>query len=162
MVGVVFFTYLGGRILKRIFRLMVLVALMMVAVGCGARNVTLPMPQNLSNTKETGTLIIRLSASMHAVSVTIDEDLVVEEKTTQRIQVNGLGAGLINVNVFGKDRNYSPDLDVTSTMEIRPGETTTMLVQTPSKSIGHYVKKVILWGVPMGLLVLAQAMGGTN
>ena len=96
MVGVVFFTYLGGRILKRIFRLMVLVALMMVAVGCGARNVTLPMPQNLSNTKETGTLIIRLSASMHAVSVTIDEDLVVEEKTTQRIQVNGLGAGVRN------------------------------------------------------------------
>ncbi len=148
--------------MKRIFRLMVLVALMMVTVGCGARNVTLPMPQNLSNTKETGTLIIRLSASMHAVSVTIDEDLVVEEKTTQRIQVNGLGAGVRKVNVFAKDSNYSADLDVTSITEIRPGETTTMLVQTPSKSIGHYVKKVILWGVPMGLLILAQAMGGTN
>ena len=37
-----------------------------------------------------------------------------------------------------------------------------MLVPTPSKSIGHYVKKVILWGVPMGLLILGSSMGGTN
>ena len=73
---------------------------MMVTVECGAKNITLPMPQNLSNTEETGTLIIRLSASMYAVSVTIDENLIVEEKNTQRIQVNGLGAGMRKVNVF--------------------------------------------------------------
>ena len=83
----------------------------------------------------------------------------VEEKTTKRIQVNGLGAGVRKVNVFAKDSNYSTDLDVTSIMEIRPGETTTILVQTPSKSIGYYVKKVVLRSVPMLLPILATAAG---
>ena len=55
------FACLGDKILKQIFRLMMLVALMIVGIGCGAKNVTLPMSQNASNAEETGTLIIRLS-----------------------------------------------------------------------------------------------------
>ena len=84
--------------MKRIFGLMMLVALMMAAVGCGAKNVMLNLPQNPSTMEETGTLIIRLSAPMNAVSVTIDGNLVVKERNTRSIEVNGLRAGKIKVN----------------------------------------------------------------
>ena len=130
--------------MKRIFGLMMLVALMMTAVGCGARNVTLRMPQNPSNMEKTGTLIIQLSASMNAVSVTIDGNLVVKDRNTASIEVNGLRAGKIKVNVFGMDSDRRGDLDKTETLEIEPGKVTVMLVQAPPRSIKFYASPVVV------------------
>ena len=130
--------------MKRIFGLMMLVALMMAAVGCGARNVTLRMPQNPSNTEETGTLIIQLSASMNAVSVTIDGNLVVKDRNTASIEVNGLRAGKIKVNVFGMDSDRRGDLDKTETLEIMPGKITDMIVQVPLHNIKPFARGIVV------------------
>ncbi|HIG56093.1 MAG TPA: hypothetical protein EYG11_22625 [Candidatus Latescibacteria bacterium] len=147
--------------MKRIFELMMLVALMMVAVGCGARNVTLHMPQNTSNMEKTGTLIIKLSASMDAVSVTVDGKLVVKERNTRRIKVDGLREGKTKVDVFGKDSDRRGDLEKTETVEIMPGEITDMLVQVPSYSIKRYARPVVV-GIGLILGFLSMIPAGTT
>ena len=148
--------------MKRIFGLMMLVALMMAAVGCGAKNVMLNLPQNPSNTEETGTLIIQLSASMNAVSVTIDGKLVVKERNTRWIKVDGLRAGKIKVNVFGMDSDRRGDLDKTETLEIMPGEITDMIVQSPSYSIKPFARSLVLGIGSIILLLKVLAGPGTT
>ena len=120
--------------------------LMMVGVlfGCGAKNVTLSMPPNPSNMEKTGTLIIKLSASMDAVSVTIDGKLVVKERNTRWIKVDGLRAGKIKVNVFGMDSDRRGDLDKTETLEIMPGKITDMIVQVPLHNIKPFARGVVV------------------
>ena len=130
--------------MKRIFGLMMPVALMMAAVGCGARNVTLRMPQTHPDMEGTGKLSIYLSASMNAVSVSIDENLVIKEKNTKSITVDGIRAGKIRVNVFGMDSDFRGDLDKTETLEIEPGKVTVMRVQAPPRSIKFYASPVVV------------------
>ena len=104
-------------------------------VGC-AQNVLINYP-GTPGTEERGTLVIKLSAPMNDVSVTIDGDFVVEEKHTQRIQVNGIKAGEREVNIVGGgDREH---LDKTEIVEISPGKTTAMLVKAPPFSAGYYI-----------------------
>ena len=137
--------------------------LLMVGVlfGCGAKNVTLRMPQNPSNMEKTGTLTIRLSASMDAVSVTIDGKLVVKERNTRWIKVDGLRTGKIKVNVFGMDSDRRGDLDKTETLEIMPGEITDMIVQTPSYSFKRYARPVVV-GIGVIILFLSMIPAGTT
>ena len=137
--------------------------LMMVGVlfGCGAKNVTLRMPQNPSNMEKTGTLIIRLSTSMDAVSVTIDGKLVVKERNTRWIKVDGLRTGKIKVNVFGMDSDRRGDLDKTETLEIMPGEITDMIVQAPSYSFKRYARPVVV-GIGVIILFLSMIPAGTT
>ena len=130
--------------------------------GCGAKNVTLRLPQNPSNMEKTGTLIIRLSASMDAVSVTIDGKLVVKERNTRWIKVDGLRAGKIKVNVFGMDSDRRGDLDKTETLEIMPGEITDMIVQSPSDSIKPFARSLVLGIGSIILLLKVLAGPGTT
>ena len=106
--------------------------LFFVFSGCasikGPRNILLSLPQDPSIMEETGTLIIKLSTEMN-VSVTIDDRLVVEGKNTQKIQVDGLGAGSKRVRIVGGG-SRGP-LDKIETIEIIPGDITTMFVSTP-------------------------------
>ena len=110
--------------------------LFLVFSGCasiqGNRNVLLNLSQDPSIMEETGTLIIRLSTPMN-VSVTIDDRLVVEGKNTQKIQVDGLGAGSKSVRIFGES------LDKIETIEILAGDITTMSVKTPFLSTASLV-----------------------
>ena len=116
-------------------------------VGC-AKNVLIQYPERHSP-EETGTLVIKLSAPMNDVSVTVDGNFVVEEKHTQRVQVNGVKAGEIEVNIVGGgDREH---LDKTETVTIEPGKTTAMLVKAPPFSTGYYVY--------LGLAFLGMVVG---
>ena len=93
--------------------------------------------------EETGTLLIQLSDAMSGVSVTIDGFLVVEKKSTQRIQVNGVKAGKREVTIIGGGGSREP-LDKTETVEITPGETTTMLVSVAPHTMGYQVQSGLL------------------
>jgi hypothetical protein len=137
--------------------------LLMVGVlfGCGAKNVMLNLPQNPSAMEETGTLIIMLSASMNAVSVSIDGNLVVKERNTKSITVGGIRAGKIKVNVFGIDSDRRGDLDKTETLEIEPGKATAMRVQAPPYSIKRYARPVVV-GIGAIMLFLGLIPAGTT
>ena len=125
--------------------------LFFVFSGCasikGPRNILLSLPQDPSIMEETGTLIIRLSTAMN-VSVTIDDRLVVEGKNTQKIQVDGLGAGSRRVRIFGGGSRRP--LDKIETIEIIPGEITTMSVSTPPRPTAS----LITGGIILVLLTL--------
>jgi hypothetical protein len=120
--------------MKRVFGL-IQCLLIFSLVGC-ARNVLINYPTS-PWPEETGTLVIKLSAPMNDVSVTIDGNFVVEEKHTQRIQVNGIRAGEREVNIVGGGNREH--LDKTETVEISPAKTTAMLVKAPSYSTGYYI-----------------------
>ena len=132
--------------------------LFFVLSGCasieGHRNILLNLPQDPSIMEETGTLIIKLSTAMN-VSVTIDDRLVVEGKNTQKIQVDGLGAGSRRVRIFGGGSREP--LDKIETIEIIPGDITTMSVSTPPRPTAS----LITGGIILVLLTLTlEIMSG--
>ena len=132
--------------------------LFFVLSGCasieGHRNILLNLPQDPSIMEETGTLIIKLSTAMN-VSVTIDDRLVVEGKNTQKIKVDGLGAGSRRVRIVGGG-SRGP-LDKIETIEIIPGDITTMSVSTPPRPTAS----LITGGIILVLLTLTlEIMSG--
>ena len=132
-------------------RITLLFVLFFVFSGCapikGPRNILLSLPQDSSIMEETGTLIIKLSNEMN-VSVTIDDRLVVEGKNTQKIQVDGLAAGSRTVRILGSGSRRP--LDKIETIEIIPGEITTMSVSTPPRQTAS----LITGGIILVLLTL--------
>ena len=80
--------------------------------------------------------------------MTIDDRLVVEGKNTQKIQVDGLAAGSRTVRILGSGSRRP--LDKIETIEIIPGEITTMSVSTPPRQTAS----LITGGIILVLLTL--------
>ena len=97
---------------------------------------------------ESGTVVIKLSAPMEKVSVTVDDNMVVEDAHTQRIQVENVPVGKRKIHIIAESGERKEKLDKELEVIVKSNETSAVLVEVPPYSIGYYIYWVILVLVP--------------
>ncbi len=119
---------------------MSLVLALMVS-GCAAdvqaRYPELPTPAS------TGTVIVRFTEPIHAVSVRVGQSLVVEDKFTKRVEISGIPAGEREVTVTASEGRRREAIDHTERVTVRAGEPAAILVATPPFSTGYWIESAI-------------------
>ena len=93
---------------------------------------------------------------MQNVSVTVDDQLVAENKHTDQIVIDNVPAGKHEVKLLASDSNRD-DLDKNFTVAIDAGKQTEKLVQSPSLSSGYYVQTALM---SVGFLAVYYLLGG--
>lgn len=92
-----------------------------------------------------GTLIVKFSGSIKDVNITVDGNLVAEDKFTERVQVNNLPVGQHTVNVIAASWELKRDINVKESVNIQPNGTQTVLVQIPPKSTGFWIYQAAIY-----------------
>lgn len=117
-------------------------------VGC-ASNVHLNLDPGAQVSTPTGTLVVKLSEPLEKVNVTIDGNLVCEDKYTERIEVKGVAAGEHEVRITGSGSFRKEPLAEEETVNIKAGKQTGLTVAVPAHSGGYYVYLVAMIVVPL-------------
>jgi hypothetical protein len=105
--------------------------------GC-ASNVYIKY-SGLSETQEYGSVVVKLSEPMQKVNVTLDDNIVVEDKHTKRVQIDQVPVGKRSVNVIAEGSNRKEALNKTLDVVVEPNQTKMLLLDVPSYSTGYYV-----------------------
>jgi hypothetical protein len=112
--------------------------------------------ENPEGNDATGSLLIKLSAPVQNVSVTIDDQLIAENKYTDQILIDNVPAGEHAVNVVASSSNRN-DLDKTLTVDITAGKQNEHLVKAPSLSSGYFVQTALM---SVGFVAVYYLLGG--
>ncbi len=95
--------------------------------------------------EEYGSLIVRFSSPIKDVNITVNGNLVAEDKFTERVQVNNIPVGQHAVNVIASSWELKHDINVKESVDIQPNETQTVLVQIPPKSTGFWIYQAAIY-----------------
>ena len=130
-----------------------LIACLVIGLGC-AHDVRVKMPA--TDPQVTGALEIVFTRSAHDVTVVIDGQLMVHNEHTQKVRIDGVTAGLVELMVVagsGQGR-----VERFQRVEIDVGKTTTIPVAAPERSFASELPQTIVMiaaGIAMRLAYLA-------
>ena len=110
---------------------------------------------------DSGAVEVVLNDASRALSVTIDDVLVIDRKTTRKVHIDGVPAGTAHVRVATGGRCEQGSL-VEQEVVVTPGQTATLALPGPAPNLGCMVLSGLNYvGMETGLLALAILVGET-
>lgn len=109
----------------------------LAASGC-ASNVEVGYPSP-AGPAQSGSVVIRFSEPMRAVSVSIDGLLVAEDEHTERVRITDVPAGTREVSVVAAAAGRTTAMDRSETLNVAAGQEASMLVPVPPRSLGQWI-----------------------
>jgi len=103
--------------------------------------------KSVSEGKEYGSVIVKFSNPIKNVNVTVDGNLIAEDKFTERVQVDNMPVGQHEVKVIASSWELKNDVNKVEKMDIQPNDKKTMLVQVPPKSTGYWIYQAVTFSV---------------
>lgn len=113
------------------------VVLALAVAGC-ASNVEARYPAPTGSV-QSGSVLIRFSEPMRAVSVSIDGLLVAEDEHTERVRVADVPVGRREVSVVAAAGGRTSAVERSETLHVAPGQEAAMLVPVPPRSLGRWI-----------------------
>jgi hypothetical protein len=105
--------------------------------GC-ASNVEARYPSP-AGPDQSGSVVIRFSEPMRAVSVSIDGLLVAEDEHTERVRITDVPSGPREVSVVAAAGGRTTPVDRSETLNVTAGQEASMLVPVPPRSLGRWI-----------------------
>ncbi len=103
--------------------------------------------KSASDGKEYGSLIVKFSNPIKNVNITVDGNLIAEDKFTERVQVDNMPTGQHEIKVIASSWELKNDVNKVEEMDIKPNDKQTMLVQVPPKSTGYWIYQAVTFSV---------------
>jgi len=103
--------------------------------------------KSASDGKEFGSVIIKFSNPIKNVNITVDGNLIAEDKFTKRVQVDNMPIGQHEIKVIASSWELKNDVNKIDKMDIQPNDKKTMLVQVPPKSTGYWIYQAVTFSV---------------
>ncbi len=113
------------------------VVVAMTMSGCAA-NVEVRYPAPTGSVQH-GSLLVRFSEPMRAVSVSIDGLLVAEGKHTERVHVIDVPTGSREVSVVAAAGDRTSAVERSEVLNVARDQEVSMLVPVPPRSLGHWI-----------------------
>ena len=134
------FKKLGGEMKKAIL------LFGLIIIMCCASNVykRYPYPDNSRGTER---LIIKLTEAVEKVNVKIDGALVVEDKYTERVEIQAVPVGERDVEIAASGSYRMSSIAVSKTITIKANQDEVILISTPPHSTGYWVLIAVMWFV---------------
>ncbi|WP_138429941.1 hypothetical protein [Fodinibius saliphilus] len=126
-------------------KLLWLFILPLLIIGCAKDYYT--SYQSASEGKEYGTLIVKFSNPIKNVNITVDGNLIAEDKFTERVEVANMPVGKHKVKVIASSWELKDDVNNVEEMNIQPNSKQTMLVEVPPKSTGYWIYQTAIYTV---------------
>jgi len=130
--------------MKKITLVAVAISLILLS-GCAKDYYTSYKSNNTD--KDVGSLIIRFSDPIKSVNVTLDGNLVAEDKFTERIEIDKVPVGEHEVKAIASSWQLKKDINKTAQIDVQPNGKQTMLVQVPPKSTGYWIYQAVTFSV---------------
>ncbi len=113
------------------------IAVALAVSGCASNvEVRYPAPTGVV---QSGSVLIRFSEPMRAVSVTIDGLLVAEDKHTERVNIAEVPVGKREVSVVAEGSGRISAVERRETLDVAAGQEAAMLVAVPPRSLGDWI-----------------------
>lgn len=103
--------------------------------------------KSVSDEKEYGSMIVKFSNPIKNVNITVDGNLIAEDKFTKRVQVDNMPVGEHEIKVIASSWELKNDINKVEKMDIQPNDKKTMLVQVPPKSTGYWIYQAVTFSV---------------
>lgn len=103
--------------------------------------------QSDSDEKEYGSLIVKFSNPIKNVNITVDDNLIAEDKFTERVEVDNMPVGEHKIKVIASSWELKNDVNKIEEIDIQPNGKQTMLVQVPPKSTGYWIYQAVTFSV---------------
>lgn len=122
-------------------RYYLLIGITLALSGC-ASNVEVRYPSPGSPARA-GSVLIRFSEPMRAVSVSVDGLLVAEDEHTERVRITDVPSGRREVSVVAAAGGRTAPVERSETLAVAAGEEVSMLVPVPPRSLGHWIRSAV-------------------
>jgi hypothetical protein len=103
--------------------------------------------KSASDGKEYGSLIVKFSNPIKNVSITVDGNLIAEDKFTERVEVDNMPIGKNKIKVIASSWELKNDVNKIEEIDIQSNGKQTMLVQVPPKSTGYWIYQAVTFSV---------------
>lgn len=113
------------------------VVLALAVIGC-ASNVEVRYPAP-AGPVQSGSVLIRLSEPMRAVTVSIDGLLMAEDEHTERVHIADVPVGRRDVSVIADAGGPTSAVERSETLHVAAGHEASMLVPVPPRSLGRWI-----------------------
>lgn len=92
-----------------------------------------------TETTNTGRILLKPSKPTERTFVTINDSLIVENKSIKSITINNVPLGNFNLHYTSDNSWYKDKLDVQIPIEMKSGKEITKLVEVPPYSTGYWI-----------------------
>ena len=104
-------------------------------------------------TGRSGSVLIRLSEPMRAVSVSIDGLLVAEDQHTERVHIADVPAGARHVSIAASAGDRAASVERTVRVDVAPGRESSILVSVPPRSLGSWIASAAMIVASAAILI---------